>query len=243
MAWFNLGSVALAEQDYITSRACHEESLRLFRELDNRWGIAATLEDLGSIELQSNPSKAKPLFEESLALYRLVGEPFGAASVLEGLGRVQYQLDNFKAASELWEDSLCLSEEIGYRNRANSSLLLLGWAALRQHRNGQAQSLIRSAVLSAHKLGATSRVHSGLVALAELAGAHNQPERAAHLFAAAAKLAETKSLKLSPAETAEFSSGVTKAQARIDKEGWDRAWARGREMDLDSALQYANGTG
>jgi predicted ATPase/tetratricopeptide (TPR) repeat protein len=239
MAWFNLGSVALAGHDYPASRAGLEEGLKLFRELDNSWGIAATLEDLGSVEVQTNPQEAKLLFEESLALYRRVGERFGAASALEGLGRVQYSLGNYNRAVELWEDSLRLSEETGYKSRASSSLLLLGQAALRQRRYGQAQALCRSAMLLAHKVGSWSTVYSSLVKLAELASARNRPERAAQLLAAAARLVEARGLKLSPADIAEFESGVTETRARMESGDWHRAWDRGRQMDLDSATKYA----
>lgn len=68
-----------------------QESLTLYEELGNRFGIAFTLGNLG-MELQEagDFATACTLYEESLAMHREMGHRAGVAGVLLNMGTIAY---------------------------------------------------------------------------------------------------------------------------------------------------------
>ena len=68
------GSLARGRRDYAAARAYHEAALSLWRELDDRRGVAAALGALGGLASdQGDDEGARPLYVESLALRRELG--------------------------------------------------------------------------------------------------------------------------------------------------------------------------
>jgi predicted ATPase/class 3 adenylate cyclase len=64
-----------------------EESLRLYREADDRKGVARSLMNLGNVRSRAGEyGQARALFEESLALYRALDDPVGMNGALLNLG-------------------------------------------------------------------------------------------------------------------------------------------------------------
>jgi hypothetical protein len=62
----------------------YEQGLTLFRELGDRWGIAGTLADLGSLAReQRNYPAARSLYRESIRLFQELDHKRGIARLLE----------------------------------------------------------------------------------------------------------------------------------------------------------------
>ena len=79
-----LGDVAAAEGDEPTARRFYDESLGLFRELQDRWGIAGVLCDLGNLLRDSGAHEnACEHYHHTLLLFRELGYRRGIARVLE----------------------------------------------------------------------------------------------------------------------------------------------------------------
>jgi hypothetical protein len=77
-----LGIVAGRRGDPLAARSL-QEALAIRRELGDRWGIAASLNNLADVAHdQRDYSAARALSEESLQIYRQVGERRGNADVL-----------------------------------------------------------------------------------------------------------------------------------------------------------------
>jgi tetratricopeptide (TPR) repeat protein len=86
VAWSlnNQGDVERDSGDSAAARAFYEQALAIFRELDDRWGIAGTLADLGNLAReQKNCSAALPLYRESLKIFQELGHKRGIARLLE----------------------------------------------------------------------------------------------------------------------------------------------------------------
>jgi predicted ATPase/DNA-binding SARP family transcriptional activator len=110
-----------------------EQSLALYRALDDRWRTANVLRDLGSIALNvGNYGRAKQLYEESLAIRRALGDQWGIANSLQGLGRVSLSLGEIEAGEHLAQEGVALAEEIGDQGGVVKGLgnlsLLLSWS-------------------------------------------------------------------------------------------------------------------
>jgi Tetratricopeptide repeat len=70
--------------DSASARALNEQGLLIFRELGDRWGIAGTLADLGSLAReQGNYPTADSMYRESIKLFQELDHKRGIARLLE----------------------------------------------------------------------------------------------------------------------------------------------------------------
>jgi hypothetical protein len=78
------GDVARDQGDSAGAQKLYEQGLAIFRELDDRWGIAGTLADLGTLAReQRNYPAAHSLHRESIRIFQQLGHKRGLARLLE----------------------------------------------------------------------------------------------------------------------------------------------------------------
>ena len=75
--------------------------------------------------------------------------------------------------------------------------------------------------------------------MAGLAGRSGQPERAARLFGAAELLYEASVTRLEYPDQVEYDRNVAAVRAQLDEATFAAAWAEGRAMTLEQAIDYA----
>jgi len=76
--------VARDQGDSTAARALYEKGLEIFRGLDDRWGIAGTLADLGNLAREEHDcGAAHALYRESLKTFQDLGHKRGVARLLE----------------------------------------------------------------------------------------------------------------------------------------------------------------
>jgi predicted ATPase len=110
------GAAVLAREqaDYGTAQSLFEESLAIFRELEDRWGIANALQNLASVAIvRGDHDRAAALLQESLALWREPADTWGRAIALGLLGRLAQRQGDYGRATALHEQSLSLFREAG----------------------------------------------------------------------------------------------------------------------------------
>jgi tetratricopeptide (TPR) repeat protein len=108
------GSLARGRRDYAAARAYHEAALSLWRELDDRRGVAAALGALGGLASdQGDDEGARPLYMESLALRREVGDVGGVALMQTSLGNLAYHRRELPAARDAYREALSRYQELG----------------------------------------------------------------------------------------------------------------------------------
>ena len=108
------GSLFLAGQ-YEASHHANEESLALFRALDDELGVAELLGRIGISTLQlGDPEKGRQLLEESRELFRDTGFIRGEATALGGLGYVKVEQGDLPGAVALLSESAEMAAEIGF---------------------------------------------------------------------------------------------------------------------------------
>jgi predicted ATPase/Flp pilus assembly protein TadD len=121
------GRLACHQGDYPKAHAFHEESLALYRELEDKRGIASQLNNLGIIaSYQADHQAARSLYERSLAIHRQIGNKLGTANTLNNLAGVAEEEGDYPRARALYEESLGLYRELGNKGSIASSLSGLG---------------------------------------------------------------------------------------------------------------------
>ena len=126
-----LAEFAYHQGDYKQSRKYSEESMVLFRNLNNKQGIAIISGRLGSIsEHQGDYESARKLFEESLTIFRQLNDNNGVANILNNLGSLNFNLGEYGQARNYYKESLDLKRVIGDKHRISVSLNNLVLVAL-----------------------------------------------------------------------------------------------------------------
>jgi predicted ATPase/DNA-binding response OmpR family regulator/Tfp pilus assembly protein PilF len=152
-ALFGVGWLARDQGDYEQATAYLDESLTLFRELDDKRGISEALRGVGELALsQGEFERAKDLFEESLALSQELPTSDDRAWSLNHLGRVALEQGQYERARALLEESLALLRELHVQGVA-WSLHNLGRLALEQGQYDQAGGLLEESLTLFHELG------------------------------------------------------------------------------------------
>jgi non-specific serine/threonine protein kinase len=107
------GRIEGFQGDVDTARALHEESLAIWRGLENRVGMAAALRYLGRLTShQWNVGAGRALLEESLAICRELGDQQGIAQSLDALGWVVSAVWDLTAARAMVAESLAIWREL-----------------------------------------------------------------------------------------------------------------------------------
>jgi predicted ATPase len=86
------------QSDYATARPAAEQSLALFRELDDLPGVAGQLATLGFATATTDPARARALFTESIDAYRKLGAPPPIGRALMGIALREMQFRDIEAA-------------------------------------------------------------------------------------------------------------------------------------------------
>ena len=124
----NLASTICTETaDYATARRLYDESMRGYRAIDDQFGIAKVIINLGAIELEgANYAAAQQLFEQSLHIYRTLDYRYGIGAALVYLGDIAQKTADYPTAKQLLEESLTLNRDSGHRLAIVESLVSLG---------------------------------------------------------------------------------------------------------------------
>lgn len=140
------GKLALQQGDYIQALAMSMESLDLFRELGDLWGIGRQLEVLGEIAYhQGDYSQAVELHNESLSIRKSINDKEGIAVSLRQLGVIARDHGDTQKAKDLFEQSLELFRELDDRIFTAQTLNNLGLVEFTSCEYDQANKLLEEA--------------------------------------------------------------------------------------------------
>ena len=131
------------------ARALFEESLLLRQEMNDRQGVADTLNNLGQIAAdQERPDEARDLLEQSLSLQRKLNDREGMASSLGNLALLALAQEDDGRAERLFKESLVIDRTMGDLWGCANSLDGLGRVACRAGDFARARPIGREPVAS-----------------------------------------------------------------------------------------------
>ncbi len=236
----NLGNVASHQGDYGAARALYEEALAINRQIGNRAWEAFNLGSLGLVaQAQGDYAAARSLHEESLAIERELGHKHGIAGSVHNLGELARRQGDYGTARALYEEALTINREIGNRAWEAENLRELGLVAEEEGDYAAAEALVKESLAIKEDLGEKRGIAASMEALARVYGGQGQPERRARLFGAAEALRASIGAPIPPADRDEYDGEVAAVRAALTKEACEAAWAAGRAMTLEEAVDYA----
>ncbi len=176
-------SLVTSGQSIKMGAALMEESLVLYRQLNDRAGIAIALANLGFMEGQAdNVERAAELLENSLSLYRELGDKVGIASALRHLGLVA-SIQGSPKATQLLEESLTLYRDIGYRRGIGWALFYLARnAAHNQKDHKRARALVEQSLVHFQEVRDRQAIVVSQLTLGDIACREEDYRQAASLF-------------------------------------------------------------
>lgn len=169
----SIGVLAHSQGDYEAAQTRYEDSLILFREANDKQGIADALGTLAwAAYSRADYGAARPLAEESLSVFRELGKKQQVASSLGNLGLIARCQGDYVAARQLHEESLGIARELGDRQGVSMSLMNLGWVAKQEGDWETARVMHEESLVIVRELGdkrgiALLLIHLGAVAHAQ----------------------------------------------------------------------------
>lgn len=241
-ALFVAGTLANGQADYRSAAALLEESLELFRGLEDKLGAAYVLSSAGFAAIgQAQHEKGIALLEEAVGLSLEVGEKWGAAYMLCFLATVWRSRGNHGRAKRLAERALALSREAGDKQGISIALYLLAGLAQVERDHEQATRLFEEGLELSTEVGDETNVAYCLEGLATVAALEGKVVRAARLWGTAEAILsriEVAGYIYAPDRTL-YQSQAVAAREALGEEAFKAVWAEGRTMTSEEAVEYA----
>ena len=225
------------------TRRLWEEGAALFRQAGDKFGLAVSLAGMGLAALQQGDmGRARVLFEEALELYREIGDKWGVSSILSHLGIIPLTQGDHERAVRYFEDALAISREIGDRLIGSIALynLALGESQV-QGDHERAAELYVEGLRLAVEMGDKANAAYCLEGLGNLISERGgEPEHAARLFGASETLLEAVGAPRYVQAQARlpYEHAVEALRSRLGETAFAAAWAEGRTMSPEQAVEY-----
>lgn len=249
-ALITLGDMETELGNYDIAFEFMNEALEIMRELNNIRGIARALWQLGGCAVRPGKyDQAIHYFDEALIYLRKIGDRGQTSIALSGLAEVAIRQGDFERAAILEEESISMRREIKDPWGIAVSLGNFAWISLRQGDLDQALNLLRESLTLRRDIGDKGGGAWCLEKLAEIALLIGQKKsnqnyreyyhRAAKLFGAAEAMREPVESMIDLVDQPEYNRHVEVIHKQLGEPTFMKAWAEGREMSMEKAIEYA----
>jgi non-specific serine/threonine protein kinase len=239
------GYLALLQGDYQLGITRLEESIALFKELEDDPSLANSLSNLGiALLLVGDRERVTPLREDAEVLWRGMINQQAIIDLLIFLGMVALDESDYEQMAALLEEGLELSRDLGDVRGMTACLTVLGLGLLKQGNYERAALLLEECLyLTARRVRHMLGTAYSMLGLAAVAALRGQPARAARIWGAAEALREVMGQPLAPYDDSnyDYEGYLDAARSQLDEPDWKAAWLEGRTMTLEQAVAYALG--
>jgi predicted ATPase/predicted Ser/Thr protein kinase len=242
----NVGAIlAHLQGDMAAARKLQTEALEIYRQVGDRRGMGAALNNLGVVTWTSGDiAGAEPLFAEAVSISRELGNTAWLASNLSNLGTLARRRGDLEEARKLQQEALELYRSIGSVH--GEAGLRHNLAVLAQLR-GEAKSAaaMHAEALSVRKsVGDRSGLAESVQSIAGLVAATSSEASdaalAVEMFGAVERLRDEIGSPVPAFDRERYERDVASARASLQGDGrFEAAWAAGRERNLEDVLTAA----
>jgi predicted ATPase len=165
--------------------ALGEQSLALYQQLGDQWGIALALNLLGNSAsvYQNDHARGLALLEESLRLSYLLEDPWCLGLAYQNLIAEYVSQEDYERAKSLLEEYLMFNQGMQQPYFVAGAYLHLGWIEFLAGEYAKANNTFQQSVVLCRELGDTRHVGNALHALGSVATAQQDYISAARFYA------------------------------------------------------------
>jgi non-specific serine/threonine protein kinase len=196
------------------------------------WLAEVTTEDHDDDTAWDLLVEARPLFEE-------LNEPAGLISTLNWLAVIALKRGDRGAARSMYDEHVAICRHWGDASRLFHALGGMGHLERDDGNYSRARALYQESLVLRRKAEDQTATAQSLEDLAVLAGREQQFERAIRLLGASEAFCETFGAQTPVAMAREYERTVAEGRAALREAAFAAAWAEGRAMSLDQAVEYA----
>ena len=220
-----------------------EESFALSKEQGEESAIAASLFQLGQLLVmhEGDRDRVADLRDEAEALRSESLDPSQAAYLVMFMALASWHARDDAQALSLFEEGLGQFRDLGNLQGAAFCLGCMGFIALDGEDLARAATIFEEALRTLRTLRDRVGIFHCLLGAASVAGWRGEPDRAARLWGAAEALGETAAVPLIPMIRSryDYEGYVAAARSQLGQEAFEAAWAEGRTMTPEEAIDYA----
>jgi len=217
-----------------------EEHLEISRELGDKAEISCALWYLGEAAIRSGDSQAGRKFcEQSLEIARQENHLNNIAFNLYSLATLAQKEGDTSRAKELYRECAQIRRNWGFQTGLASTLLRLGQVLIQEGDAIQSKKLAEESLEIYRELDIKD---IGVYCLNIFAGAawiNRQDERAARLFGAAEAATEKLDVETEYFYHMTYDPIIAGIREQLGEADFNKAWAEGRKMTLEQAIELA----
>lgn len=233
-------NLAWHQGDYEQALTICEHGLAVSADVGDREHTAWLLMNLGIVAMrQGKSARALELFQDSLMLGRELGQKVIISQALAQFGHLARRSGDYRKAASFFEDSLAMSREAGNTRLIAYVLRSMGMMALRQEDYAAANAFYSESLRLCQEVRDRWVIEECLEGLAAVTSALGNDRQAARLFGAAEALHYLLGRRRLPSDQTAYDERVGSTRARLGNSAFAVAWAEGRAMTLQQAMESA----
>ena len=226
--------------DYERAKKIGQEGLAIARDLGDKRNSAFLVTNLGIVAMREMEyAEAAERYEEGVRLARESGYKWYVSVCLSQQGILARVQGSLALAADLHEEALTLMRELGDTAMISYTLRCLGNVSLQKGDSHRAARIFAESLRLSREAGFQWISVECLVGLAGVSSDHAQHDRAARLFGAVESLQAAFGFRHPSYDQVEYDRRVASTRSRLGEEVFDGAWAEGRAMTLEQAIEYA----
>jgi tetratricopeptide (TPR) repeat protein len=235
-----LGAVASAQGRYEESVSLTRRALDAAREAGLRFGVAARLGDLGTLErFRGNNEDAERLLLQALELSRELNESEPRAHALMNLSHVARARDDLPTARTYAEEAVTVTRKLASKSSLAMSLMALLRVLVAEGDLDAAAPLAVDLVARCQELGDRQGLAVSLEWLGRVTIDQGDAERGVRLLGTAASIRHRIGFARSPSDRVEHERFLERAKEDLGRVIYERSWSEGETLDEEKIVTYA----
>ncbi len=239
-ALYGAGMIAFRQGNQEAARTFHTESLSIAQARGDQETADQASMGLARVALRRGDyAEVRRRCDQTLSASRERGDRKAMATPLHLLAAAARMEGDYHRARGFYNENLALNRELGSERWVAVELYNLACLDLLEGKLEGAAPLLRESLRMSRDMGNQYSIPYGLMGLGRLAVAEGKWERGARLLGAAEARFEAAGAVIDPDDRPEYERSVAALRAGMEGIALRTAWAEGRTMPVEQAIEYA----
>lgn len=234
------GVMARGQGEYKRAAAFVDKAISLYLETGDEHALSRALKQRGVVASErGDRDTARSFYTQSLEIKKKIGDRRGIAEAQNNLGVLARLEGDLDGAIDYYEEALGYFRNAGDKKAIARILMNLGEARMERSEFETAEGFIKESLKLCREIGSEWDITDLLELMATVQNAFGNPVAAATLFGAGEALRDLLGAPLPEAEAASYEGRVAAVKEALTPEELAGAWAHGRALPGDEAVEYA----